>query len=751
MPLQPFTGQLDDDTSTGLKPFDGKLDDDSEGKFKSGESFKATKDLLPDLPSMWETFKSQWENRHNTPMTAKDMEKMMKSEHAAGSSVLDLVGGIPAMAAGALSGIYTGVGERDATKGLEAANKTVQKYLPSTLMGNEEDQQNGGYHAAMAPVTAVMDTLNAVPEGYGEILNAAGAPNAAAQVSDAGKLAILAGAGLGGAKGMVDMVRGGKADALSHADKLEPNGLKPFEGKLDEVIDTPVEPVMGQTAEMFPTNPYDVAGHVTKLEEGRPSTIDTPQGDLFGGKSLEDTKVEPVAPDALVNAKTVTEPMAKVEPINPAMQEAFKAAEIEKAHADVAEIATAQKEAHYSALEDLAIAQRAGEIDYQRVKDMGDKTLMDQASNDRMSGAIRDGNLTDAIKAIAENHPDRPYRDLALYLKDKVEGIKTQLHPEDMIRAGDRNVSGYFDPNTGVVGYSGIGATSPHTVMHETVHALTSQFMQARPNDVRVVAVKDLYNKLSTKMVKEFPGIVNAREFVAEAFSNPKFQDFLKGQRIDNRSAFQRFVDGVKTMLGMKTGAETTITNALTHVIDLSKQVIEASDKATRNTIMESFKSAGMSNKLADLMAQAPKDTKPMEVVQNGNVKGVVSKIPGLEDPISDFKFYDKPVSEIIEMAQRSPDIPSNMVEKFGQQMQAGALFESLKTRNPVVKYTYERITRAFQEATHQIKVNLTDPVTGLKRYMRDLTPSQKGEIHGLMMLNEGKKEFTSTELAERG
>ncbi len=692
MPLQPFTGQLD---AASLTPFDGKLDQED----------------------------SSW----------------LDSAAGAGEELLNLGTGMVGGLAGGLT--YLGglaTGDPEAAKYLKENIEHKLTYQPRTKAGKEFNQAVGeGMQQFIDAGGKAVEGMNSA-SGLNfdpEAVNAIGRAGTEMAMNVVDPMAALHG-----------FIKGGVHELpVDHAAKIEPT-LKPFEGKLDEVASAPVEPVLGQTGELFPTNPYDVGGHVTASDQGRPSTIDNPQGDLFGGQQLEQPAVTERPMEAVV-------PPVKDMPTpeNPAMAEAFKQAEITKAHEDVAQIAQMQKEAHYTALEDLAHAQRAGEIDYQHVKDMGDKTLMDPAANDKMSGAIRDGNLKDAIQAIADNHPERTYRDLAAYLSDKVEGIKTQLHPEAMIKAGDRDVSGYFDPNTGVVGYSGIGATSPHTVMHETVHALTSQFMQARPNDVRVIAIKDLYNNLSDKFVKEFPGIVNPREFVAEAFSNPKFQDFLKGQRIDNRSAFQRFVDGVKTIFGMKTNVETSVTNALSHAIDLSKQVIEASDKQTRQSIMDNFKSAGMSNKLADLMAHDPQDRKSVDVVQHENVKQVASKIPGLSDPISDFKFYDKPTDEIIQMAQNSPDITVGNVERFAQQMQAGALFESLKTRNPVIKYTYERSTRAFQEAANLTKVNLTSPETGLKRYMRDLTPDQKGEIHSLMMLNEGQKVLSGHELAERG
>lgn len=800
--FQPFTGKLDD--TTAFTPFSGKLDD---GSFKSGSAFKDTLDMLPstdDLKATWEKFKSQWDNRQNTPMTPEIATKMMQDEHAAGSGILDTVGGLPAMAAGTVSGLYTGITNMDASKGLQAAGDTMNKYLPSTLLGNQADQQKEGYKGAMAPVTAAMDTLNAIPQGYGEILNAAGAPNAAAQVTDAGKLGVMAAATIGGIHEMAK----GKADVVDHASKLEDQFVDaPKDLPLDPVI--PPQATAAHADDFASTNPYDVGGHVTASDQGTPTTIDNPQGELFGGQQAEPPAASPSpnfnsllhTPDdvlpytkestfGLDDGKTNTPQMGinmpekdsqlslvpkedmsvpdlnqtKVYPQaleelqknaatpdapNSAMYDAMQQAQRNSAFKAVEQISDQQKQAHFDALQHVEIARRAGELDYQHLQDMGDKSLMPIDATHDMTDSLRSGDLGGAIKSIADNHPSSLIRDLAGYLTDKIDGINLTMHDEPILNHGDRQVTGYFDPNTSTVGLSGMGASSPHTVLHETVHALTSQFIQDRPNDVRTMGIKGLYNKVSNidGMQKQFPGIVNVREFVAEAFSNPKFQEFLKGQTIDNRNIFQRFMDGVKTVMGIKPG---TIATALDHAIDLGKQVIEASDVPTRQSIMDKFKSSGMPNKLADMMAKTPE--KPtIETKQINGVKEAVSKIPGLSSPISDFTFYDKPIGDIIKMSQDMPDIPNTFMEKVGQQLQAGGLFESLKTRNPVVKFTYERITRAFQEAAHNVKENLTDPDKGLKAYMRALTPDQKGEIHAVMMLNEGQKVLSTSDLAARG
>jgi hypothetical protein len=802
--MVPFEGELDASEPTAkLVPFDGTLDNPTSHTFKSGSAFEETLKMIPgvdDMKEAWDTFQKQWANRKNTPMTAKVASKMMQDEQAAGSGVLDIAGGLPAMLAGGVHGAYDAVTNMDASKGLKTGSETMSNLLPSSLLGNKKDQESEGYHAMMAPVTAVMDTLNAVPQGYGEILNAAGAPKAAAQVTDAGKLGIMLGFG---AKGTHALLKGKRAPVDDSAAKLEAL-MAEVEREVNKA-DTAVATI-AHADDFAAINPYDVGGHVTEAKEGRPATIDQAQGELFGGDILQEAarapdlgqesirhdtipyekefpfsleerqqtpreiginmpereqglslvpKEEPLPemnttrayPEALAENRAKMEAPEPLE--NSTVRDAYVKAERDQAFSEIEKVSAREKEAHYAALEDLEVARKAGELDYRHAKDtIGDKSLMGQEHTIAMRGQLRMGDLNGALNTLMKNHPNEAYRELAGYLQGKLEGLKVTMHPESIVKMGNRDVTGYYDPTNNIVGLSGLGASSPHTLLHELTHAITSKFINDRPTDIRVLGLTNLHKMLgkTSRMTKEFPGIVNAKEFVAEAFSNPSFQKFLKSEKIDNRSVWNRFVDGVKSLLGIK--GQNQLATAFDHAIDLGKQIAEA--QTGKQLAMEQFKQAGVPKALADLMAQTPHDMSSKTKVHEGMDK-VVSKIPGLESPISDFAFYDKPLPEIIEMAKTSPDIPTGMMEKFAQQMQGGALFESLKTRNPVVKYTYERITRAFQEASNNVKENLTNPETGLKRYMRDLTPIEKGEIHQAMMLAEGQKELGSADLAAMG
>jgi hypothetical protein len=396
----------------------------------------------------------------------------------------------------------------------------------------------------------------------------------------------------------------------------------------------------------------------------------------------------------------------------------------------------------------LDIARKAGELDFMELQRGGDKSLMNERATGFLFDAIHEGSLGKALHTIAGMHERSGYRTLARYLEDKIQSLKVKLHNDGVILAGERAYTGYFDSASNTVGFSRQGALSPHTVLHEVVHALTSQFLHLKPDHFLSKGIKGIYQQVSKKPgFEKFKSIINEREFLAEAFSNPEFQKFLKQMHVSPngalRTAWNKFMHNVKNMLGIKQGP---LSDALYETIDLGKRVMESSNEKFRNKAKDKLAAEGIPNKMLDLMA-----SKKQPVVATNKSVEPYKKLPGLKHAVEDFAFGPEKPEAVLELARSAEDIPTGVVEKMGQQLQAGGLFESLKTRNPVVKYTYERLTRAAQESADMIRTNLTDAQTGLKSFMRDLNAAAKAEIWMQMMKDEGHKLRTADDLAKAG
>lgn len=803
--LKPFTGQLDSDAST-LKPFSGKLDDGSGTSFKSGDAFHDTKDLIPDLPALWEEFKKEWANRKNTPMTPEVAKKMMQDEHAAGSAVFDAVGALPAMAVGGVAGVGSAIANMDASKGLQTGGKVMNALMPSTLMGHEDDQQREGYKTAMAPFTAIMDTLNAVPQGYGEMLHASGHTDAAGQLTDAGKLAIMATMGV---KGAHEAYKAFTAKGKEEGPKLEDprDDLKPAndlpldqqngptdrgvaptaenpQGLLFSPEDTPTQPIP-ETAQMglfdkpvtidngIPYEPLSLDTSGEPLPSSRPADLQMPMVpdrlELVpkdeAPTSTDEFQVPNIGSRDAARAKL--KDMAQEE-LNALKEGRVKDWQTEEAYNQL----DRSKNADYAKMEaqkELDFADSADKIQNSTARSffldptnmdkvdfhtdhgfaeeaLGDKSLMAPEHSAAMAEHLANGRIDDALDTISQNHDNPAYRNLADYLKGKLDGTRAVVHPEGILDMGDRQATGYYDPTTRTVGFSKVGAVSPHTVLHELVHAMTSDFINMRPNDMRVMGLKDLFNKLNDLgMQKDFPQITHVKEFVAEAHSNPEFQQYLKDHQIQgqNRSTWRRFVDNVKSILGLSSSTRTPITDALEHTMDLSKQVMESKP----DNGLQAFKDAGMPSKLADLMVTRQPE-KPNAVVKNENMKALT----GIAKVGAQWDFTPLKPEEVIPMAREAKDIPASTLETIKANLDAGGRFASLRhSNNPVVKYTFAYVDHAVKQYEKWIRENLTNKDTGLKSKLQNLDRDQFTTVHQQLMLDEGVRERTPQEYRELG
>lgn len=164
----------------------------------------------------------------------------------------------------------------------------------------------------------------------------------------------------------------------------------------------------------------------------------------------------------------------------------------------------------------------------------------------------------------------------------------------------------------------------------------------------------------------------------------------------------------------------------------------------------------GNINGLKDIVHAGLKKTienqvaKHYETQVNGNATAVIKKGPlSASEALKDFiPLDDKPLPEIKQMAMDAPDAKLWKATELTAQ---GGQVLSILTRNPIVKYTFDAFNRGEKSSATMIKQLLTDPHTGLKPLVQALNPRERGEIHALMDMHEGIKEFTPQELRQRG
>lgn len=186
---------------------------------------------------------------------------------------------------------------------------------------------------------------------------------------------------------------------------------------------------------------------------------------------------------------------------------------------------------------------------------------------------MRGGKLNDVLDTIAKNGSSPENKALAQRLRDV--GMDTTIEPGKIsagvgdARPGVHEASKNritLDPTT----------ASEHTVLHESVHAATvwafdHQAKLTPDQRAAVQTIRGLFNDLKSKgkLADEY-GLTNVKEFVAEAQSNPAFQQALRG----TRGLWDRFVGAVKKLLGLKDS------DTLAKVLNASNQIMQNSRKS---------------------------------------------------------------------------------------------------------------------------------------------------------------------------
>jgi hypothetical protein len=187
-------------------------------------------------------------------------------------------------------------------------------------------------------------------------------------------------------------------------------------------------------------------------------------------------------------------------------------------------------------------------------------------------------------------------------------GLATRVVLTDEVlkdSTGVPKLGGYYDSHDVIV--LGKGGASVDTIVHELMHAATvSRIMDAyatarelkegriserklsdfqRAQQVALKELNDLWidatfrgDEAKREGRGEWHyGLENPLEFVAEAFSNKKFQDFLRSQGPE-RTMWQRFTDAVKKLLGFR------VDNTM---LDVANRVIPEFMSAERNAFAD--------------------------------------------------------------------------------------------------------------------------------------------------------------------
>jgi hypothetical protein len=202
--------------------------------------------------------------------------------------------------------------------------------------------------------------------------------------------------------------------------------------------------------------------------------------------------------------------------------------------------------------------------------------------------AMRTGEMRNVLAELAANGPTEWSREVASFLW--ASGLSSKVNYTEESRIGDSGgrIRGSYNAgrDTVIINH---GGENTHTVLHEATHAATIQklfrAMEARriPPSRRTLEEHALVTDLATLsgLMDELKGrehgnpyaFTNELEFVAEVWSNERFQRWLAGQTVRGRSALQRLWNWVTNFLG---AFDANSRNALVQAMSLTQPFFDS-------------------------------------------------------------------------------------------------------------------------------------------------------------------------------
>ncbi len=197
---------------------------------------------------------------------------------------------------------------------------------------------------------------------------------------------------------------------------------------------------------------------------------------------------------------------------------------------------------------------------------------LDIPTHPTIGNLLRQGKLVEALRALQTTSPSGRVAQLAGALSKVVGDTKVEVKESVVDDAGNA-VAGKFDPTTNTITLNAKTGINPHTILHEMTHAATSATLANKSHPLTKQLTK-LFNDVKDSLDTAY-GSQNVDEFVAEAFSNPEFQQKLgqinvKGEPI---SALQRFFNSVANVIRRIMGMQTKDVGSALNQAD---QLIEA-------------------------------------------------------------------------------------------------------------------------------------------------------------------------------
>lgn len=371
--------------------------------------------------------------------------------------------------------------------------------------------------------------------------------------------------------------------------------------------------------------------------------------------------------------------------------------------------------------------------------------------SDKLKQKVREGDYNGALDHIAKEGPSAFSREVASLLRAVNDQFLTIESVDKLAIVNDkgqlRAPRGTYEPTKHKISVRDSMASGDYQViLHEGVHSATAAILDASldprlngkltPNQVTasrklISTFREISRKVKEGKIdgtingKQHYGLTSHHEFIAEAFSSPSFQTFLKGIQLDfpRVSAWNVFVNSVRKMLGLSVDK----LNALESTLSIGADLIKSSSVEGRD-IYVGYKSS---------------DTVQGTRVLASEAKDNLAKMNGWDKYIPNEKL-DYP--SVREQLVGVPDLKETPGYLFTNILASGKM-QSWMLNHPVVKAIVDSTTGYINNAKLASEKSLFDQNTGviaqLRRMENLFSPGDAMAVISERLKAQSNKEYT--------
>jgi hypothetical protein len=229
-----------------------------------------------------------------------------------------------------------------------------------------------------------------------------------------------------------------------------------------------------------------------------------------------------------------------------------------------------------------------------------------------VSGLLRAGDLAGALRSIAATSNDPEVTAVASKLAKMVGDTKVEV-VKSIGMVGKYPVIGRFTPSANTIQLLDGPGLNTHVLLHEMTHAATVATLANKGHPL-TRKLQKIFDETREHMPTAY-GYTNLQEFVAEAFTNPRFQTQLAGLRVngDPLTPFAKIKAAISNFLRNLIGKPVKpVESALEQTTSLIDNILAPAPNniGAGEFFMLSPRAAG--TRVADMLSDVQKQAKPV-------------------------------------------------------------------------------------------------------------------------------------------